>query len=229
MSEQTLGPRLTANDLTLAYGDRTVVDDLTVAVPTGVMTVIVGPNACGKSTLLRALSRLLTPTGGDVSLDGRSLRSYGSKELARELALLPQSPSAPDGMSVADLVARGRYPHQSLLKQWSRRDQEAVDAAMSAADVTELADRSVQELSGGQRQRVWLAMALAQETDVLLLDEPTTYLDISHQVEVLELARRLRQGPYRGRRAPRAQPRLPLRRPPDRDARRRDRRCRRPP
>ncbi|WP_312007264.1 ABC transporter ATP-binding protein [Nocardioides alcanivorans] len=194
MSEQTLGPRLTANDLTLAYGDRTVVDDLTVAVPTGVMTVIVGPNACGKSTLLRALSRLLTPTGGDVSLDGRSLRSYGSKELARELALLPQSPSAPDGMSVADLVARGRYPHQSLLKQWSRRDQEAVDAAMSAADVTELADRSVQELSGGQRQRVWLAMALAQETDVLLLDEPTTYLDISHQVEVLELARRLRQG-----------------------------------
>ncbi|WP_110207166.1 ABC transporter ATP-binding protein [Nocardioides daejeonensis] len=190
----TAAPRLTAERLSLGYGARAVVSDLAIAVPTGLMTVIVGPNACGKSTLLRALARLLPPTAGTVQLDGRDLSSYGGKELARELALLPQSPTAPDGMTVADLVARGRYPHQSLLRQWSSRDQEAVDAAMTAADVTALAERPVRELSGGQRQRVWLAMALAQDTDVLLLDEPTTYLDISHQVEVLELARRLRKG-----------------------------------
>lgn len=183
--------RLRADDLAVGYGDRPVIAGLDLQVPEGRMTVIVGPNACGKSTLLRSLARLIRPTTGEVRLDERPLTSYGGKELARVLGLLPQTPTAPDGMSVADLVARGRYPHQSLLRRWSPVDERAVQAALEAADVADLADRAVEELSGGQRQRVWLAMALAQETDLLLLDEPTTYLDIAHQVEVLELARRL--------------------------------------
>ncbi len=184
-------PGLAATGLGVGYGDRVVIDDLDLAVPEGRMTVIVGPNACGKSTLLRALARLVPAAAGTVTLDERPLSSYGSKELARRLGLLPQAPSVPDGMGVADLVARGRYPHQSLLRQWSTADEAAVGAAMAAADVTALAERPVQELSGGQRQRVWLAMVLAQETGLLLLDEPTTYLDLAHQIEVLELARRL--------------------------------------
>jgi len=158
-----------------------------VGIPDGSFTVVVGPNACGKSTLLRGLARMLRPAGGAVHLDDRPIGSYGPKEVARRLALLPQSPTAPDGITVLDLVARGRYPHQSLLRQWSPEDEDAVRAAMDATGVADLADRSVDELSGGQRQRVWLAMALAQQTEVLLLDEPTTYLDLAHQVEVLEL------------------------------------------
>ncbi|MEX0426659.1 ABC transporter ATP-binding protein [Nocardioides sp. DS6] len=187
--------RLAAKGLEVGYGSergaRRVLHGLDVAIPDGVMTVIVGPNACGKSTLLRTLARMLPASAGTVVVDGRPTADYGPKELARVLGLLPQSPTAPDGMTVADLVAKGRYPHQSLLRQWSRRDEEAVAAAMQAADVAALAQRPVDELSGGQRQRVWLAMALAQETPLLLLDEPTTYLDIAHQLEVLELARRL--------------------------------------
>ncbi|GAA1527105.1 ABC transporter ATP-binding protein [Nocardioides humi] len=183
--------RLRADGLAVRYGDRVVIEDLDVVIPDGRMTVVVGPNACGKSTLLRALARLVPAAAGTLTLDDRPLADYGAKELARRLGLLPQSPTAPDGLTVADLVARGRYPHQSLLRQWSPADRAAVDAAMAAADVTDLADRGVGELSGGQRQRVWLAMVLAQETGLLLLDEPTTYLDIAHQVEVLELARRL--------------------------------------
>ncbi|KRB76884.1 hypothetical protein ASE01_08935 [Nocardioides sp. Root190] len=183
--------RLRADGIAVRYGDRSVIDGLDVRIPDQQMTVIVGPNACGKSTLLRALARLTPESAGTVLLDDRPLSAYGAKELARQLGLLPQSPTVPDGLSVADLVARGRYPHQSLLRQWSRADEVAVASAMAAADVGELADRDVNELSGGQRQRVWLAMVLAQETGLLLLDEPTTYLDIAHQVEVLELARRL--------------------------------------
>ncbi|MFT4286583.1 ABC transporter ATP-binding protein [Nocardioides sp.] len=181
---------LSAQGLGVGYGGRAVIADLGVEIPEGAMTVIVGPNACGKSTLLRALARLV-PATGTVRLDGRPLGEYGGKELARRLGLLPQSPTAPDGMTVADLVGRGRYPHQSLFRQWSPADEAAVESAMTAAHVAELRDRTVEELSGGQRQRVWLAMALAQETPLLLLDEPTTYLDIAHQIEVLELARRL--------------------------------------
>ncbi|MFJ1600021.1 ABC transporter ATP-binding protein [Streptomyces sp. NPDC088261] len=183
--------RLVARDLTLAYEDRTVVHELELAVPDGRVTVIVGPNACGKSTTLRALGRLLKPQGGAVLLDGEELSRIPTKRIARSIGLLPQSPVAPEAITVADLVSRGRQPHQAWWRQWSDADERAVTDAMERTDVTALADRSVDELSGGQRQRVWIAMALAQETDLLLLDEPTTFLDIAHQVEVLDLVRRL--------------------------------------
>ena len=179
--------RLVGTDLELAYDKRVIVEHLDLAIPDRSFTVIVGPNACGKSTLLRALARLLKPRDGGVYLDGALITSRPSKEVARELGLLPQSSIAPDGITVADLVARGRFPHQRLLRQWSRDDERAVADAMEATRVADLADRIVDELSGGQRQRVWLAMALAQQTPILLLDEPTTFLDIAHQVEVLEL------------------------------------------
>jgi iron complex transport system ATP-binding protein len=183
--------RLTARELTLAYEDRTVVHELDLAVPDGQVTVIVGPNACGKSTTLRALGRLLRPKGGAVLLDGAELSAIPTKKIARSIGLLPQSPVAPEAITVADLVARGRQPHQHWWQQWSQEDERAVTDAMERTDVTALADRPVDELSGGQRQRVWIAMALAQETDLLLLDEPTTFLDIAHQVEVLDLVRQL--------------------------------------
>ncbi len=183
--------RLVARGLSVGYRDRAVVDGLGLDVPTGAMTVVVGPNACGKSTLLKALARMVPASAGQVLVDGRPHTEFGAKELARVLGMLPQSATAPDGMSVADLVARGRFPWQGLLRQWSPADARAVDEAMRAAGVEELAERRVEELSGGQRQRAWLAMALAQETPLLLLDEPTTYLDIAHQLEVLELSRRL--------------------------------------
>lgn len=186
-------PRLRGIGLSVGYGEKTVIPALDVDIPTGELTVIVGPNACGKSTLLRALARMLPVAAGTVELDGRPIRSYPPKEVARRLGLLPQSPIAPDGIVVEDLVARGRYPHQGVLRQWSEADRRAVDEAMRRAGVAELSDRLVGELSGGQRQRVWIAMALAQETPILLLDEPTTYLDIAHQVEVLNLARELQR------------------------------------
>nr|WP_203231553.1 ABC transporter ATP-binding protein [Cellulosimicrobium composti] len=176
-----------ADGITVGYDDRVIARDLDVSVPDGSFTVIVGPNACGKSTLLRALSRLLKPSRGQVVLDGRSISSIPAKEVARRLGLLPQSSIAPEGITVADLVARGRYPHQTLLRQWSREDEAAVLGALAATGTTGLADRLVDELSGGQRQRVWVAMVLAQETPILLLDEPTTFLDIAHQIELLEL------------------------------------------
>ncbi|MFC4497062.1 ABC transporter ATP-binding protein [Streptomyces ovatisporus] len=162
-------------------------EGLDIAVPDNSFTVVVGPNACGKSTLLRALSRMLKPAAGSVLLDGADIGGMPAKKLARTLGLLPQSSVAPDGITVADLVARGRYPHQGLLRQWSREDERVVQESMAATAVEDLADRFVDELSGGQRQRVWLAMALAQQTQLLLLDEPTTYLDIAHQIEVLDL------------------------------------------
>ncbi|MEU0526734.1 ABC transporter ATP-binding protein [Streptomyces niveus] len=183
--------RLAARELTLAYDDRTVVHDLELAVPDGRVSVIVGPNACGKSTTLRALGRLLKPKSGSVLLDGAELASIPTRRIAQSIGLLPQSPVAPEAITVADLVSRGRQPHQRWWQQWSEEDERAVTDAMARTDVTDLAERSVDELSGGQRQRVWIAMALAQETDLLLLDEPTTFLDIAHQVEVLDLVRRL--------------------------------------
>ncbi|GAU66343.1 putative iron-siderophore ABC transporter ATP-binding protein [Streptomyces sp. NBRC 110611] len=185
--------RLTAENVTLAYDQRVIAENLTVAVPDHSFTVIVGPNACGKSTLLRALSRMLRPAAGSVLLDGSAISSLPAKKVARTLGLLPQSSTAPDGITVADLVARGRYPHQGLLRQWSADDERIVQESMAATGVAHLADRYVDELSGGQRQRVWIAMALAQQTPLFLLDEPTTYLDIQHQFEVLDLCAELHE------------------------------------
>jgi iron complex transport system ATP-binding protein len=178
---------LEARGLRLAYEDADVVKDLSLAIQPGRVTAIVGPNACGKSTLLRGLARLLKPRAGAVHLDGQSIHRLSTKEVARRLAILPQSPTAPEGLTVVDLVARGRYPYQTWFRQWSAADEEAVAGAMAATEVLDLAERPVDELSGGQRQRVWIAMALAQDTEILLLDEPTTFLDLAHQVEILDL------------------------------------------
>ncbi len=178
---------LSAESLTLAYGDQTIVRGLDLQVPPGCITAVVGANGCGKSTLLRALARLISPKSGQVVLDGKALHTRPSKEIARTLGLLPQSPIAPEGIVVADLVGRGRHPHQKLLARFTEHDYRVVAQSLEATGVAEFADRSVDELSGGQRQRVWIAMALAQETDILLLDEPTTFLDVAHQIEVLDL------------------------------------------
>lgn len=183
--------RLRATRLTLGYDDRAVVTNLDLEILDGRVTAIVGANACGKSTLLRGLARLLRPRTGAVYLDGRSLRDLGTSTVAERLGLLPQSPVAPDGITVADLVCRGRYPHQGWFRRWAARDHAAVVRALEETGTADLVDRPLRQLSGGQRQRVWVAMALAQDTDLLLLDEPTTYLDINHQVELLRLLRKL--------------------------------------
>lgn len=183
--------RLAAHNLKLGYEHRIICEDLELSIPEGKFTVIVGPNGCGKSTLLRSLCRLLKPHQGQVSLDGKNIQTIPAKALAREMGLLPQSSCAPDGIRVVDLIARGRYPHQKLFKQWSLEDQNAVFQAMADTDVTALAERQVDALSGGQKQRVWVAMVLAQKTPIVLLDEPTTYLDVAHQIDLLELFRSL--------------------------------------
>jgi len=188
-----LAPRLATAAVTIGYGDRVVVDDLDLAVPDRRITVIVGANACGKSTLLRGMARLLRPTSGAVLLDGEAVHTRPTREVARVLGLLPQHPITPDGVTVVDLVGRGRHPHQGLLGRWSADDERAVADALARTGTADLADRMVDELSGGQRQRVWVAMALAQGTDLLLLDEPTTYLDVAHQVEMLDLLTDLNQ------------------------------------
>ena len=190
-ADATRASRLSARRAHLAYDRRTVSEAVDADVRDGSFTVIVGPNACGKSTLLRAFARLLKPRSGSVLLDGRELAGVPAKEAARIVGLLPQTSTAPDGITVAELVARGRYPHQGLFRQWTANDREAVDAALAETDLTDLVDVPVDELSGGQRQRVWVAMALAQQTPVLLLDEPTTYLDIAHQYDLLDLFARL--------------------------------------
>jgi iron complex transport system ATP-binding protein len=184
---------LVAEDLTLGYEGRVVVRELGLAVPPGQVTAIVGPNACGKSTLLRGLARLLAPESGRVLLDGQDVRELGTRRVAQVLGLLPQSPVAPEGITVADLVGRGRYPHQGWMRRWTSADDLAVAEAMEATAVADLAARPIAELSGGQRQRVWIAMALAQQTPLLLLDEPTTYLDIQHQIDVLDLCAELHE------------------------------------
>ena len=183
--------RLEARGATLAYAGRTIVDAIDVAIPEGKITVIVGPNGCGKSTLLRALARLMTPRNGSVLLDGRDIHALPTRDVAKRLGLLPQAPISPEGILVADLVGRGRSPHQGAFQQWSRADEAAVASALAATDLSDVAHMRVDELSGGQRQRVWIAMALAQQTSLLLLDEPTTFLDLRHQIDVLGLLRTL--------------------------------------
>ncbi|MGC2940081.1 MULTISPECIES: ABC transporter ATP-binding protein [unclassified Brevibacterium] len=188
MSTSTTSPSpLVARNLDLSYDHRQVVRDLDVSIPDGKFTVIVGPNACGKSTLLRALARLLPPAKGSVLLDGTDIAKMKTKSIARRLGLLPQSSIAPEGITVGELVARGRHPHQSFLRQWTDTDEAAVLTALRATNTEELSSRQVDELSGGQRQRVWVAMVLAQETSLLLLDEPTTFLDVAFQIELLDL------------------------------------------
>ncbi|WP_022871680.1 ABC transporter ATP-binding protein [Nesterenkonia alba] len=182
---------LRAEQLSASYEQRRIIDQLDLDIPAGKITAVIGPNACGKSTLLRTVSRLLKPDSGQVVLNGRNIAEYSTKEVARQLGLLPQSSLAPGGITVGDLVARGRFPHQRALQQWSIEDEEKVALALRDTHLQELADRPVDELSGGQRQRVWIALVLAQDTDLLLLDEPTTFLDISHQLDVLQLCRRL--------------------------------------
>lgn len=190
-SVSPLATRLAAREATIGYDDRVISETLSVDIPTDSFTVIIGPNACGKSTLLRALSRALKPRTGQIILDGKEITQYKSKEVARRMGLLPQSPIAPEGIRVADLVSRGRHPYQSLFQQWRTSDEVAVADALAATRVTDLSGRLVDELSGGQRQRVWLSMLLAQQTPIMLLDEPTTFLDIAHQIDLLELFLRL--------------------------------------
>lgn len=179
--------RLRGEALTLAYGKKTIAESLNVTIPDGHFTAIIGPNGCGKSTLLRTLSRLMTPVHGHVYLDGEEIQRYASKEVARRIGLLAQNATTPGDISVQELVARGRYPHQPLFTRWQQEDEDAVQRAMQATGIMNLASQSVDTLSGGQRQRAWIAMVLAQDTSIMLLDEPTTWLDISHQIDLLEL------------------------------------------
>ena len=186
-TQQLDSTTLHVKDVSVGYGERTVLDALNVDIKRGTVTSIVGPNGCGKSTLLRTMSRLLNPTKGEIVLDGKSIHDIPTRKLATQLGLLPQTPIAPDGIVVADLVGRGRTPHQGILGRWSQQDYDIVAEALETTGISDLAERSIDELSGGQRQRVWIAMALAQRTETLLLDEPTTYLDVKHQLDVLDL------------------------------------------
>ncbi|MCL6604038.1 MAG: ABC transporter ATP-binding protein [Paenibacillus sp.] len=178
---------LEAKGLGLSYGDHYIFENLNLSIPKGKITVFIGSNGCGKSTLLRSMARLLKPQRGSVLLDGDNIAAMSTKEVARKLAILPQGPTAPEGLTVLQLVKQGRYPYQTWLKQWSHEDESIVHSALEATGMSELSERTVDSLSGGQRQRAWIAMTLAQETPIILLDEPTTYLDLTHQIEVLDL------------------------------------------
>lgn len=188
-----MSPRFVLNDVSFGYSQRMIFNQLNLEIPGGEFTVIVGPNACGKSTLLKSLARILKPEAGTILLNGSDVLSLGTKEFARQVGFLSQSAVVPEKMLVRDLVARGRFPHQSVFRQWSRADYEAVEKAMFLTKVSDLQNQYVAELSGGQRQRVWIAMVLAQDTETILLDEPTTFLDLRHQIEILELCRTLHQ------------------------------------
>ena len=186
-ADETISAALCAENLTLAYDQNVIIRKLGVTIPEGKITALVGPNGCGKSTLLRALARLLKPKGGSVYLDGEAISTLSTKAVAKKLGILPQGPAAPEGLTVRELVAQGRYPHQGFFQGWSRKDEEALVWALETTRMSDLADRPLDALSGGQKQRAWIAMTLAQETPILLLDEPTTFLDMAHQVEVLSL------------------------------------------
>ncbi|MGP1909382.1 ABC transporter ATP-binding protein [Metabacillus sp. JX24] len=182
-------PALTfkSEQISAGYENNLILHDVSLSIPSNKISIMIGANGCGKSTLLKTMARLIKPVSGQVTLNGKPISKIPPKQLARVLGLLPQSPIVPEGITVADLVGRGRYPHQTFLKGWTKKDYEAVAEAMEIMNITEFADRSIDELSGGQRQRVWIAMALAQQTDILFLDEPTTYLDITYQIEILDL------------------------------------------
>jgi iron complex transport system ATP-binding protein len=180
-------PAINTQSLSLGYGDKLIINEMNIEIPKGEITVFIGANGCGKSTLLRSVARLLKPQSGSVLLEGKAISTMSSKDVARKMAILPQSPVAPEGLTVYQLVKQGRYPYQSWLKQWSSKDEEKVQKAIEATNLTDLKDQAVDELSGGQKQRAWIAMTLAQDTDVILLDEPTTYLDMTHQIEILDL------------------------------------------
>ncbi|MEL7316430.1 MAG: ABC transporter ATP-binding protein [Cyanobacteria bacterium J06559_3] len=193
MLEVAIPVALTTRKLTLAYDGKAIIETLDLAIPAGKITVLVGPNGCGKSTLLKGLGRLLRPQGGVVYLDSASIFKLPTKVVAKQLGLLPQGPTAPEGLTVRELVAQGRYPHQSWFQQWSQEDERQVEAALAITELQDLAARPIDSLSGGQRQRAWIAMTLAQNTQILLLDEPTTFLDLAHQIEVLDLLYDLNQ------------------------------------
>ncbi|MFC4404799.1 ABC transporter ATP-binding protein [Gracilibacillus xinjiangensis] len=178
---------LVAKDLTLGYGEEVIIDSLDITIPKGEITVFIGGNGCGKSTLLRSLARLLKPKQGDVVLNGKDIAKIPTKDVAKQLAILPQSPTSPEGLTVEELVRQGRHPYKTMFNRWSYEDEKSVNEALDATNMLELKDRTVDSLSGGQRQRAWIAMTLAQGTDTILLDEPTTYLDMTHQIEILDL------------------------------------------
>lgn len=183
--------KLSAEELSLSYGSVQIIKNINLEVPEGKFSIIIGSNGCGKSTILRSLARLLTPQKGTIYLDGKEIHRQSSKEVAKKLAILPQSPEAPEDITVKELCYYGRHPHKGLFSRQSPEDHAIVDSALSATGMEEFSDRTLDQLSGGQRQRAWISMALAQETDLLLLDEPTTYLDLAHQIEILELLRDL--------------------------------------
>ena len=187
---------LMAKDLTLGYGEEVIIDQLDITIPKGEITVLIGGNGCGKSTLLRSLARLLKPKQGSVVLNGEDIAKAPTKEVAKQLAILPQSPVSPEGLTVEELVKQGRHPYKTLLKRWSDEDNKAVREALEATNMLDLKDREVDSLSGGQRQRAWIAMTLAQGTETILLDEPTTYLDMTHQIEILDLLFELNEKKY---------------------------------
>ena len=183
--------RLNGEQVTIGYGDTTIINHLDVEIPDGKVTSIIGPNGCGKSTLLKALSRLLSVKDGTINLDGESIHTQSTKEIAKKIAILPQSPEVADGLTVGELVSYGRFPHQKGFGRLSKKDKDEIEWSLNVTGITEFRHQSINDLSGGQRQRVWIAMALAQKTDIIFLDEPTTYLDISHQLEILELVQHL--------------------------------------
>lgn len=187
------GNGLEIKDAHIGYGGTAIVKNVSLCIPQGKVSIFIGANACGKSTLLKAMARLLKPLSGTITLEGHRIDSIPTKKLAQKLGLLPQSPIVPEGITVSDLVGRGRFPHRSFFRGWNDADTKAIFDAMDAMNILDIADRCVDELSGGQRQRVWIAMALAQQTDILLLDEPTTYLDIAHQIEILDMLTQLNQ------------------------------------
>lgn len=185
--------RLTTSQLNIAYEERLIVEGLNIAIPQGKITALVGANGSGKSTILKTMARIMSPVGGAVLLDGKSIHKQSTKEVAKQLAILPQNPTAPDGLTVSELVSYGRFPYQKGFGSLTREDRSIIHWAINSTGMTEFTDRPIDQLSGGQRQRAWIAMALAQQTDILFLDEPTTFLDMAHQLEVLELLQKLNE------------------------------------